>query len=513
MKVVKEAFQKLNDLVVPTMGAKGRLAIIEQDMDRPLLTDDGVTVARESRQLFTQHEKLPAISAIEAAANTEAEAYDGTTLTILLTNELYKLGLRWIKPKHLGGKGLHPQQAADKLMTDIRAVRMALREVRWDASDEDIKSVATISTKMPLVGDLVSKAYAKAGSDMNVLIEHDRENTESSIEHIDGMVLESGYFAEVMKELCNRGNTTHFNKAKIALLSSDVMTYNDVTNFFNSIEEGDRGVPIVFVVTRKFNPESLQILLTTLTNNKFTFQLIFVNEDASDELFLDLAAKTGGKIQDAVLDTANYLYEHCGTVDRIVIEQSKTTIIAKGDVTSRVQSYTDELKDKKYSSQRRREMLIRRRISSLTNGITTIKISTATITEFNILRLKLDDAIGAVKKSLEHGVVLGGGKALYNLSYQAHEDSLNRRVFRDLRPVLESPLKQILFNAGLRVPMKLKYLPQKYFTVGVDVTTGNLVDLHVQGIVDSFSSIDSALKNSVSIASNYLRAYTTIMKN
>jgi chaperonin GroEL len=513
MQIVKQTFQKINDLVVPTMGAKGRLAIIEQEMDRPLLTDDGVTVARESRSIFKGQEKMVAISAIEAASTTEVEAFDGTTLTILMINELYKQGLRWTLPKYKGGKGLHPQQAADLLQAAVSKTRETLKNFKWPAQLHDVQSVATISTKMPIVGKIVTEAYKQAGSDMNVMVEHDRNIEQHRIEHIDGMSIESGYFAEVMRALCNRGDKTEFTQAKLALFSSDVMTYNDVYDFFNSIPEGEKGRPLVFAITRKFNPESLQLLVTTLKDNNFTFQMIFLNEESDDELFLDLAAKTGGVIQDAVLQSSTYLYHHCGTVDKIVIEQDKTIIIAQGDVSDRVDRYKKELEDDKYMGTRRRQTLIKRRLSALTNGITKIQVAVATITEYNILRLKLEDAIGAVKKSLEEGVVLGGGKALFNLVHGSLLTQDDLKLVSLIKKPLEKPMRQIISNAGLRFPRYLYRNAKDKITVGVDVTTGNIIDLQEAGIIDSFSSIDSALKNAVSIASNYLRGYTTISKN
>jgi len=493
IKIVKETFQEIADLVTPTMGAKGRFAVIGQDFDRPSLTDDGVTVAREARRM-TGFKKMVAISMIEAASNTEKEAYDGTTLTVLLTNEFYKTGLRWIK------RGMHPQLAADRLVKEVNEVREELTKHKIEKIDRDIvKSIATISTKIPIIGEIVAQAYEVAGDDMNIIIEHSREGV-TGVEHIDGMVLESGYMSEIMQSLCNQDDKTVMTNAHLVLLSEGMLTQGDTKEFFRSIPQENMKDPFVFFITPNFNPESLKLLIDTLIQNKFIYQFVFLNEENVGELFLDIAAKTNGFIQDSNLGTSDYKFEHCGLAGKIIIEQNKTTILdSDGDVSARIKSYKKELKKNKFKIGSNRIVTVTRRLSALEKGITKIKLGAATVTEYTTIKMKLDDAIGAVKCTLQHGALLGAGKALFTIG----------RDKPVLKKALQKPLKTILKNAGLRYNKKIA----KKYETGIDVKTGKLVNLYEEGIIDSYDSIDIALKNAVSISSNYLRAFILISKD
>ena len=500
-RIIKETFQKIADIVTGTMGAKGRMAIINDEFGRPILTDDGVTVAKECLHL-DGFERMLAIAMVEASSNTEKVAYDGTTLTVLMTNELYKQGLRWVR------RGMHPQQAADKLLDEVENLRHFLVQAKFKPNRNQLKQLATITTKIPMIGDLVAKAYDKCGDSMNVIIEHDRKELKHSIEHTDGMILDAGYFTKELGQLCNEGDKTVFNNAHLVLLAEGQLTQIDLANFFRSIPQEMITDPFVFFVTNAFNPESMKMLLDTLIQNKIMFQMVFLNDSNPEEVFLDLAAKTDGKIQSSALGTSEYIIDYCGLADKITIEVDKTTIIRdtinKKAIENRIKDYKKELKDKKYTLGSIRENQITRRLANLESGVTKIKIAVPTITEYMTIKLKLDDAIGAVKCAIKNGCLIGGGKALYNIS---------RDYCKELRKPLQAPMKTIIKNSGLKAGYKTYKQLNKNHCLGLDVKSGKVVNLIEEGIIDSFDSIDKALENAVSIAANYLRGYIIIKKD
>ena len=496
IKIIGETFQEIADMVTPTMGAKGRMAIINDEFGRPIVTDDGVTVAKECLN-FEGIKRMVAISMIEAANNTEKTAFDGTTLTVLLTNELYKAGLKLIE------SGWHPQNAADFIQEQIEGIRKVLPEHRMELTEQNVRDLAIITTKIPQVGDLVQQAYVASHKTMNVMVEHDRKGTESSVEYTSGMILDSGYMTESLRQLCNDGDATEFKDAHIALLAESIFTQKDIGAFFKSIPQERLGDPFVFVVTNAFNPESLKIMLDTLVANKMKFQMLFINDSRQDEVFADIAAYTNGHKQDAVTGTSGYLFKDVGHADKIRIEERKTYIqntkVNETKVSERILTYKKELEEFKFNTGMVRLAVLTQRLSNLESGITKIKIAVPTITEYITIKLKLDDAIGAVKQAITQGVVLGGGKTLYNIS----------KEFPKLDKVLHSPMKKIIENAGLELDEdKLKDK-----NVGLDVKTKEYKDLIKAGIIDSYASIDQSLKNSSSIASNYLRAYILIKKD
>lgn len=498
-KIVEQTFKEIRDGVVPTMGAKGRLAVIQDEFSRPILTDDGVTVAKEFLNQEDTFKKMVALSMIEASANTEKTAFDGTTLTVLLTDEFYRAGLGLIK------KGMHPQTVADNLELMGKNIRQALQEsYTQKLTPEGVKHLAYLTTKMPVIGDLVYEAYQHAGDEMDIVIEHDRKEKKNSIEHVKGMVLDAGYFSETLKSRCTEGDKTIFKNAKLVILSEGMLTPIGVRGFFESIPESEFKTPFVFVIHKSFNPETLKLLMDVLVQNQMVFQIVFINEEQPEELFLDIAARTGGKIQDTTVGTTDYRYEYCGTADNITIEQDKTTIITdKGNkeaIELRLAAYNKELKDNEYTTGYNRANIIIRRKANLNAGVTKIKLACPTVTEYMTIRLKLDDAIGAVKCALKHGVVLGGGKALWLIAQE----------FPELKDALESPMKTILSNAGYKLPKRKLLLSNKEY--GLDVRTGLGVDLQNAGIMDSFDSVDKAIQNAMSIATQYLRTYILIKK-
>ena len=484
-------------MVVPTMGAKGLLVALDDDFGKCTLTDDGVTVAKQAIHMDGL-DKMIAVDMIEAAATTEKEALDGTTLTILMTNEFYKWGYYEIL------KGRHPQVVADQLEREVKWVRDELLKERMQLADRNVKDVATISTKIPMVGQIVADAYRECGKDMNVIIEHDRENMGVKIEKTDGFSIDSGFMSDAMRNLCEDGEKWEAENCHIVLLKEGIMTQVGLGNFFKSIPNDRITDPFVFMMNPNFNPNTLRLLIDALIKNNFKYQFIFVNEAKMDDIYMDVAAVTGGTVQDASAGVGDYLYEYCGFAHKVTIEIDKSIFInldKKPEVDARVKVYKEKLK-KKYKLTGVDEALYTRRLGALTNGIVKIKVGVPTVTEFKTLHLKLDDAIGAVKKAFENGVVLGGGKALYNVGLRTKHLGINR--------LLKVPMKQILSNAGIKNIPRASELAAK--NLGVDVRTNKIVNLNASGILDSYTSIDEALKNASSIACSYLRTNCLIKK-
>lgn len=495
-ETIRETFDEVASLVVPTMGAKGLYVAINQDFDKPTLTDDGVTVAREAAKM-DGFKRMIAMDMIEAANNTEKEALDGTTLTVLLTNEFYKIGDSFISD------GVHPQVAADHIMEDVKVAREFLKKQRIKMSKKYVYDIATISTKIPEIGKIVTRAYDVAGKDMNVLIEHDRDHMGMTIEHSTGYTMESGYMTDAMKNLCPDGEKWEANDCWVVLLKEGIMTQAGINKFFQSIPGDKVGDPFLFVLNPNFNPNTLRLLIDTLINNKFKFQFIFVNEAKMDDVYMDCGAVTGGTVQDASTGVGEYEFKHCGKCPYVCVEQEKSLFkfTPHEAVQVRIDSYREKLEKKRYKLNQVDRVMYERRLGSLTNGIVKIKVGVPTVTEYKILQLKLDDAIGAVRKAFKFGIVLGGGRALLNVSNQ-----LSAMCW--ITEALRKPSEIICTNAGANT----EWRASAESTVGMDVTKNKLVDLRAAGILDSYLSIDEALKNASSIACAYLRTNTLMQK-
>ena len=502
--LIKETFQEVADLVTPTMGAKGLYVAINQDFDKPTLTDDGVTVAREAAKM-DGFKRMIAMDMIEAASNTEKEALDGTTLTILLTNAIYNVGYNKIL------EGEHPQVVADNIMVDTKVIRTLLKKQRMKMGKKYVKHIATISTKIPEIGDIVTRAYHEAGKDMNVIIEHDRDAMGMKIEHTSGYTMESGFMTDAMRNLCPDGEKWEADNCYVVLMKEGIMTQAGINKFFQSIPAEEINKPFLFILNPNFNPNTLRILIDTLLKNKFNFQFVFVNEAKMDDVYMDCAAVTEGTVQDASQGVGEYEFKHCGKVSHVSVEVDKTIFSFEDNekVEGRVKVYKDKLNKNRYKLNQVDRVMYERRLGSLTNGIVKIKVGVPTVTEYKIIALKLDDAIGAVRKAFKFGIVLGGGKALVNT-----QKLLSNKCI--LTNVLSLPMNTICENAGIKISpddsTKIFSVDKQDKNLGIDVTTGKLVDLKKQGILDSYLSIDEALKNASSIACAYLRTNTLIQK-
>lgn len=481
------------------MGAKGMMVAIKDGFGKGTITDDGVTVAKEGIKL-DGFEQMIAVDMIEAAGNTEKEALDGTTLTILLTNEMYKWGYKQM----LLGK--HPQVVADMLVKDIKQMRDILSNMRTNLSDSNVIDIATISTKMPYIGKIIEEAYEYSGKEMNIVIEHDREDMGIKVEKTEGFSIDSGYMSDAMKALCPDGDKWEAENCHIVLMKEGIMTQAGIGKFFTSIPGDKIKDPFVFIMNPNFNPNTLRILIDTLMKNKMIYQFIFVNEAKMEDVYMDLSAVTSADVQDASSGIGELEYNNCGSCRKITIEQDKSIIVYdsnKNEINNRIKSYKKKL-DKKYKVTGVDLSLYTKRLSALENGVVKIKVGVPTITEYQTLRLKLDDAIGAVKKSFENGVVLGGGRALLDVYTQVN--------YLTTKKILLSPIKTICKNAGVKISPRRIQSILKIKGSGIDVRSGIMVDLLKSGILDSYLSIDEALKNSSSIASSYIRTNTLIKK-
>lgn len=480
---VLEIFKNIHDLVVPSMGAKSLYAVIDDPMGQPVITDDGVTIAKSIGNMSGYH-KLVAKSMIEAAHNTEKEAYDGTTLTILLTYEIFKLGCELIED------GLHPQEVSDMLKEVFDTVNDDIEVMQMTA--DHVKDLATISTKIPALGAAVEAAFKKTGPGMEVAIEHKPNNKEKlKLVHSEGMSLRSGYSIQELAD-----NVTEAPVARLALLKEENLNQIELQRFFGSIPVEDKEIPIIYVTTTKVNPEVMRIIVDTSVNQGLPFNFLWIEEALVDEVFMDLSIISGGKIRSHRYGVKEYTYEMCGTVTDLVLDIDKCTMNGINKAEKRIEYYEKTLEDPDRKMDDMTKFLIEQRLASLKNGVVKIQIGAATRLEYSTIRLKLDDAIGAVRKAFRDGIVLGGGKALYNLA--------GANKYELIREILREPHRRILTNAGLT---EKKYRTKRE---GVDVTTGLKVDLIDAGIIDSYTSVYQSIKNATSIATNYLRAYTLI---
>jgi len=480
---IKESFNLLNDLVSPSMGARGRMAIIAGDWGQPLITDDGVTIVRALNNLSGWHKEIGK-SVIEAAKATEAEAFDGTTLTVLLTAELFNHGQRLID------MGMHPRIVVDEINKEIKKILSRLEEKKLKMTPELVQAVATIATKIPEMAPIIQRVYDIVGKGMDATIEWNRDSLQTTVVHEKGYTIRGGYMDETLAML-----GTTFTKCKIALMKTGLVTELQLTKWFESFPEEKEILPIIYVISPGFDPQAMRKIIAHHGKNQLVCQFLFLNTGDMSDIMLDIQSLAGGKIQDSLTGIKNYTYSMCGQVNSLSITKTKTVISGDGDTKDRIAYYKKNLKDLKFQNNSMEKFLLETKLASLDHGIATIKVGVPTQAAFTPVKLKLDDAKGAVYMAFKEGVVLGAGKTLKVISRDT-----------SLRDVMEIPYLTIMKNAGIKSTSKLKD------NEAMDVTTGKPVNLLEAGIIDSLASIKRALINATSIATNYLTAYM-IIKN
>lgn len=517
LKIIGNTIKKLSNMVTPSMGAKGRMAIIDRgSADKPLITDDGVTIAKEARRAFTQGEMPIYTLCIEAMHNVEKMAFDGTTLTILMINEFYKYGEFLLKKgldSHVVSERI--QQFAQKMIAYLDSCKQT------EITPEIIETVATVSSKIPVIGQMIAQAYVAAGGEMNVVIEHNRRKGDYQHEIVreEGFVLDmEGFYGDEFAVLTtdDKQTKTEFNNARLVFLSAGSLEQDYAKGFFNSIPKDKPIPPLVFFISRNFDPKSLQFIINTLVNtNKnldkngmppVLFQFVMLDSGTADRRFLDAAAYSGGTLQDNTLGTKAYLFEHCGYAKKIIIEKYKTIIIKPDDldnrvaVDNRIQSYQDFLESRKFNLGEADRVDIKKSIAALSTGIVKILIATPTKSEFELIKLKMDDAIGTVIKVCETGYIKGAGRELYNMIdvWQLKKEEVE---------ICRAPMKKILENAGHKFKDKdFKGCKDLIF----DVKEKCFTMYDNAGIYDSFEAYRQAITNASSIVSQLILGYVYI---
>lgn len=516
LDIIKDTIYKLGDIVRPSMGAKGRMALIERGgFDKPLITDDGVTIAKEARNVFDINERPIYNLLIEAMHNVEKVAKDGTTLTILMLEEFYKLALEGIKHED-------PQEISEYIKElSLHIIKELEKNKLTEINKSIIKSVATVSTKMPLIGNMIADAWEVAGDDMNIIIEHDRRGDyQHQIVVEEGFTLDnSGWNMDEFISLTNdeQHTKTEFKDARLIMLSAGGLEQKFAMDFFRSIKKNKDGSfpPLVFFIPKSFNPIDLVYILNTLnaTNEELIknkqapiqFQFVIMSGANTDRMYHDLAAYTNGKIQDVTLGTREYKFEHSGYAKFISITQHNTVIVPNKEldnsvaVGNRIKLYKDFLENNKFELGEIDEVDIKKQLSSLTSGIVKIKLALPTRSNFEFIKLKLDDAIGTVKHVCKSGYIHGGGTALANIIGKTNEN---------INEFLLAPRKQIIKNAGLVCPEPQDLKEDEL----LNVKTNTIEKASENGIYDSFEAYKQALLQASSIISQLILTYVYIKR-
>ncbi|WP_050184119.1 chaperonin GroEL [Domibacillus robiginosus] len=492
---------KLADAVKVTLGPKGRNVVLEKKFGSPLITNDGVTIAKEI-ELEDAFENMGAKLVAEVASKTNDVAGDGTTTATVLAQAMIREGLKNVTA---GANPVGIRKGMDK------AVAAAITELKGISKQiegkESIAQVAAISSADEEVGQLIAEAMERVGNDGVITIEESKGFT-TELDVVEGMQFDRGYASPYM--------ITDSDKME-AVLDNPYILITDKK--ITSIQEI---LPVLEQVVQQSKPLLLISedvegeALATLVVNKLrgTFNAVAVKApgfgDRRKAMLEDIAVLTGGEVitEELGLDLKSTDITQLGRAAKVVVTKENTTIVeGAGDsqnIGGRVSQIRAQLEET--TSEFDREKL-QERLAKLAGGVAVIKVGAATETELKERKLRIEDALNATRAAVEEGIVSGGGTALVNVYNKVAEVEGEGDVATGVRIVLralEEPLRQIARNAGLEGSVIVDRLKREEVGIGFNAATGEWVNMIDTGIVDPTKVTRSALQNAASVAALFL---------
>ncbi|MFY0521497.1 chaperonin GroEL [Lysinibacillus sp. UGB7] len=498
-----QGVDKLANAVKVTLGPKGRNVVLEKKFGSPLITNDGVTIAKEI-ELENAYENMGAKLVAEVASKTNEIAGDGTTTATVLAQAIIREGLKNVTA---GANPVGIRKGIDK------AVAAALTELhaisRPVSNKEEIAQVAAISAADEEVGELIAEAMERVGNDGVITIEESKGFT-TELDVVEGMQFDRGYASHYMVTDTDKMEAV-LDNPYILITDKKITNIQEVLPLLEQVVQ--QGRPLL-IIAEDVEGEAL----ATLVVNKLrgTFNAVAVKApgfgDRRKAMLEDIAILTGGQVitEELGLDLKSADITSLGRAAKVVVTKDNTTIVegvgGADAVEGRIGQIRAQLADT--TSEFDKEKL-QERLAKLAGGVAVIKVGAATETELKERKLRIEDALNSTRAAVEEGIVSGGGTALLNV-YAAVEkaaDVVDGDVATGVRIVLralEEPVRQIANNAGLEGSIIVDRLKREEIGVGFNAATGEWVNMVEAGVVDPAKVTRSALQNAASVAALFL---------
>ncbi|MBI4828670.1 MAG: chaperonin GroEL [Nitrospinae bacterium] len=489
----------LANAVKVTLGPKGRNVVIEKKFGSPIITKDGVTVAKEI-ELKEPFENMGAQLVNEVASKTSDVAGDGTTTATVLAQAIFREGIKYVTA------GGNPMEIKKGIDLAVDTVIERLKKLSKETKDKrEIAQVGAISANNDrTIGDLIAEAMDKVGKDGVITVE-EAKSMETSLEIVEGMQFDRGYLSPYFVTNPER-MVSELEDVYILLHEKKISGMKDLLPLLEKVAK--MGKPLM-IVAEDVEGEAL----ATLVVNKLrgTLSAVAVKApgfgDRRKEMLKDIAILTGGNVisEELGVKLESVTLEDLGRAKKITVDKDNTTIVegrGKGkDIEGRVKQIRAQSEET--TSDYDREKL-QERLAKLVGGVAVINVGAATETEMKEKKARVEDALHATRAAVEEGIVPGGGVALLRcigaiekLEPKSHDQKVGVDI---IRRALEEPLRQIANNAGLEGSIVVQQVMKEKQTVGLDASTGEYVDMLQAGIIDPTKVTRTALQNAASIS-------------
>lgn len=502
-KSMLKGVNTLADAVCITLGPKGRNVVLEKSYGSPLITNDGVSIAKEI-ELEDKFENMGAKLVYEVANNTNDVAGDGTTTATILARNMINSGMKAVD------KGCNPVLMREGIEYASKEVaKTILKNSRKVETSGDVASVATISAGSKEIGDLIAEAMDKVGRDGIINVD-ESNGFDNELEISEGMQYDKGYVSPYM--------VSDREKMQVELENPYVLVTNHKINNLQEI------LPVLEQVLKTNKPLLLiaedyeNEVISTLVLNKLrgTFNVVATKApgfgDNQKEMLQDIAALTGAKLynKDLNMKLEELQLEELGTIKKVIVTKDNTTMISGNEENPELKARIEEIKTRVASSTSDYDKKqFQERLGKLTNGVATIKVGATTESELKEKKLRIEDALNATKAAVAEGIVIGGGAALVE-AYKELKPVLkndNVDVQKGINIVMEallSPICQIAENAGYNSEDIVDMQKSVAKNQGFDAKNGEWVDMFDKGIIDPTKVTRSALLNAASISALFI---------
>ena len=488
----------LADTVKVTLGPKGRNVVLEKAFGSPLITNDGVTIAKEI-ELEDHFENMGAKLVSEVASKTNDIAGDGTTTATVLTQAIVREGLKNVTA------GANPigirrgiEAAVSTAVEELKAIAQPV------ANKEAIAQVAAVSSRSEKVGEYISEAMERVGNDGVITIEESR-GMETELEVVEGMQFDRGYLSQYMVT-DNEKMVADLENPFILVTDKKISNIQDVLPLLEEVLKTSR--PLL-IIADDVDGEALPTLV--LNKIRGTFNVVAVKApgfgDRRKAMLEDIAVLTGATVitEDLGLELKDATMATLGQASKVTVDKDSTVIVEGAGSTEAIANRVNLIKSQleTTTSEFDREKL-QERLAKLSGGVAVVKVGAATETALKEMKLRIEDALNATRAAVEEGIVAGVGTALVNVIAKVAEldlegdDATGRNIV--LR-ALEEPVRQIAYNAGYEGSVIIDKLKNSPVGTGFNAANGEWVDMVEAGIIDPVKVTRSALQNAASVAS------------
>ncbi|MDU3988574.1 MAG: chaperonin GroEL [Staphylococcus sp.] len=492
---------KLENAVKVTIGPKGRNVVLDKEYVAPLITNDGVTIAKEI-ELEDPYENMGAKLVQEVANKTNEIAGDGTTTATVLAQAMIQEGLKNVT------SGANPVGLREGIDKAVRVAVEALHDISQKVENKnEIAQVGAISAADEEIGKYISEAMDKVGNDGVITIE-ESNGLDTELEVVEGMQFDRGYQSPYMVTDSDK-MIAELERPYILVTDKKISSFQDILPLLEQVVQSSR--PILIVADEVEGDALTNIVLNRMRG---TFTAVAVKApgfgDRRKAMLEDLAILTGATVitDDLGLELKDASIDMLGTANKVEVTKDNTTVVdGDGDdnsIDARVSQIKAQIEETDSDFDREK---LQERLAKLAGGVAVIKVGAASETELKERKLRIEDALNSTRAAVEEGIVAGGGTALVNIYNKVEKIEAEGDVATGVNIVLKAlsaPVRQIAENAGLEGSVIVERLKHADAGVGFNAATNEWVNMLEEGIVDPTKVTRSALQHAASVAAMFL---------